>query len=122
MLKKRFYSICRYKDKTDGKTKYGYLQREGYDVPNNLGFDLAVYSSMDNPATSDQQRTETWFVIDTRTGLSVAQGASKNDVIDTALSNLEQMDMAWYREIVTKTEAAYGPCPMHKIMYNLIGD
>lgn len=122
MAKKKFYSICRYKEKTTGDTKVGYMPREGYDVPNVLGFDLAVYRAKDSTAATNWEAAKIWFVVDTRTGLSVAQADTKNAAIEAALSRLESIDMEAYNIAAAKAAKEYGPCPGHRIMYNLVGN
>ena len=120
MPKKKFYSLCRYVDKTDGDIKVGYLPREGADVPNDLGFDLAVYRATDESVVTNYRDTKTWFVVDTRTGLSVGQGDTKNKAIDVALSRLETLDKDEYRKAAKDTEDKYGPVPGHRITYNFL--
>ena len=112
MPKKKFYCLCRYKDKTDGKLKAGYLVREGFDVPNDLGFNLAVYRATD-------EEVKTWYVVDTRCGLSVGEGSTKKEAIESSLKRLEAVDMNLYKKKVKDVEKTYGPVPGHGIMFNL---
>lgn len=118
MAKKKFYSLCRYFDNaTDTNPKIGYLLREGFNVPNSFGFDLAVYRAKNEEPFKD---TKIWYVVDTRTGLSVAQGRTKNEAIENTLTRLEKIDMTKYNEKVVQMTNEYGPCPGHRISYNLI--
>ena len=117
MAKKLFYSLCRYKDKTDGTIKCGYLPREGEDVPNDLGFDLGIYRAKDESAATNWKEAKTWFVVDTRCGLSVAEGSTKKEAIGKALDTLSKVDMDKYNEKVRKTAECYGECPGHRISY-----
>lgn len=121
MTKKKFYSLCRYVDKTDGNIKAGYLPNEGFDVPNNLGFDLAVYRATNESVATNYRDIKTWFVVDTRIGLSVAEGSTKKEAIVVALKRLSGLDMEVYNARCVEIEKTYGPCPGHKIMYNLVG-
>jgi hypothetical protein len=120
MAKKKFYSLCRYVEKTTGNIKVGYMPREGFDVPNDLGFDLAVYQAKDSSASPSWNRTKVWFVVDTVTGLSVGQGDTKNKAIDAALSRLETLDKDEYRKAARDTEEKYGPVPGRRITYNFL--
>lgn len=120
MSKKKFYSLCRYVEKTTGNIKVGYMPREGFDVPNDLGFDLAVYQAKDSSASTSWNEIKTWFVVDTVTGLSVAQGDTKNKAIDAAFSRLETLDKNQYRKAVRDTEEKYGPVPGRRITYNFL--
>lgn len=122
MAKKKFYSVCRYKEKTTGETKVGYMPHEGYNVPNDLGFDLAVYRAKDNTASTNWEAEKIWFVVDTRTGLSVAQADTKNAAIEAALSRLKSVSMEAYNFAAAKAAEEYGPYPGHRIMYNLVGN
>jgi hypothetical protein len=120
MPKKKFYSLCRYVEKTTGNVKIGYMPREGFDVPNDLGFDLAVYRAKDSSASTNWNEVKTWFVVDTVTGLSVAQGDTKKQAADAALSRLETLDKDKYRKAVMDTEEKYGPVPIRRIIYNFL--
>lgn len=113
MPKKKFYSLCRYIDNVDDDIKIGYLPREGYDVPNDLDFDLAVYRS--------KEKGQTWYVVDARTGLSVGDGDTKKAAVDMSLNRLRKLNMDKYNECVHKTVEQYGECPGHGVMYNLCG-
>lgn len=113
MSKKKFHSLCRYVDKMDNSMKIGYLPREGFDVPNDLGFDLAVYHS--------KEKSKAWYVVDTRTGLSVGEGDTKKAAIDMTLDRLSKLDMDKYNECVQKAVEQYGECPGHGVMYNFCG-
>lgn len=120
MSKKKFYSLCRYVEKTTGNIKVGYMPREGFDVPNDLGFDLAVYQAKDSSASTSWNEIKTWFVVDTVTGLSVAQGDTKNKAIDAAFSRLETLDKDKYRDVVKDVESKHGPVPGRRITYNFL--
>jgi len=120
MAKKKFYSLCRYTEKTTGNVKVGYMPREGFDVPNDLGFDLAVYCAKDSSASTNWNEVKTWFVVDTVTGLSVTQGDTKNEAIDAALARMETLDKDKYRKAVKDTEEKYGPVPGRRITYNFL--
>ena len=122
MSKKKFYSLCRYVEKTTGNIKEGYMPREGYDVPNDFGFDLAVYRAKDSSASPNWNRATIWFVVDTVTGLSVAQGDTKNKAIDAAFSRLETLDRDKYRDVVKDMESKHGPVPGRRITYNFIAN
>ena len=117
MSKKTFYSLCRYKDRVDGTVKCGYLSREGENVPNELGFDLGVYRANDCTAATNWEEVKTWFVVDTRCGLSVAQGNTKKEAINKAIDILGKVNMEAYNKKVNKTVECYGECPGHRIMY-----
>lgn len=119
MSKKKFYSLCRYVDKIDGNIKVGYMPREGFDVPNTLGFDLAVYRATDKTASTSYNKVKTWFVVDTRSGLSITQGGTKKEAIEESLKRLEAIDMEAYQDKIAKLAQEYGPCPGHGVMYNL---
>ena len=120
MAKKKFYSLCRYTEKTTENVKVGYMPREGFDVPNDLGFDLAVYCAKDSSASTNWNDVKTWFVVDTVTGLSVAQGDTKKQAVDAALSRMEMLDKDKYRKAVKDTEEKYGPVPGRRITYNFL--
>lgn len=119
MPKKKFYSLCRYVDKTDGNIKVDYLPGEGADVPNNLGFDLAVYRATDKSVATNYREVKIWFVVDTRTGLSVAEGGTKKEAVENALNRLKGLDMELYNTRCAEFAKTYGPCPGHNVMYNL---
>lgn len=120
MDKKKFYSLCRYREKTTGNVKVGYMSREGFDVPNDLGFDLAVYRAKDSSASTNWNEVKTWFVVDTVTGLSVAQGDTKKQAIDAALSRMETLDKDEYRKAAKDTEEKYGPVSGRRVTYNFL--
>lgn len=116
MAKKKFYSLCRYIDKTDNNIKVGYMPREGDDVPNNFGFDLAVYRAKDKECSD----YGTWYVVDARTGLSVSEGDTKKEAVANVLSRLESFSEDKYKEAVLSVEKAYGPVPGNRITYNFL--
>ena len=121
MTKKKFYSLCRYVDKTDGNIKAGYLLKEGFDVPNDLGFDLAVYRGSNNSVMPNPRNPKVWYVVDTRSGLSISEGDTKSKAIQSALKRLETVDMEVYKKKCCETEEIYGPYPGHDVMPNLCG-
>lgn len=117
MAKRKFYSLSRYKDRVDGKIKTGYFMREGFDVPNNLGLNLAVYRAIDNTASTNWKEVKTWFVVDKDCGLSVGQGGTKNEAITNALEKLVSVDMDLYNNKKEEIKNKYGPVPGHGVMY-----
>lgn len=114
MPKKNFYSLCRYRDKVTKKLKAGYLPREGFDVPNDFHLDLAVYHSKEEDGS--------WYVVDTRTGLSVGQGYTRKEAVSSSLERLSTVDMDEYNKAAAKVAAQYGPCPGHGVTYNLVNN
>lgn len=117
MAKKVFYTFCRYKDKTDGNVKMGYLPREGFDVPNDFLLDLGVYKATDSSAATNWEETTTWFVVDCRCGLSVASGGTKKEAIQSALDRLGKIDMEVYNKKAYNHVNTYGYPPGHGISY-----
>lgn len=114
MAKKKFYALIRYIDKLDGKTKVGYFRREGFDVPNNLGINLAVYRGTD---PRDETVKTDWFVVDVDCGLSVGSGETKNKAISNALENLVKIDKEAYAKLKADVSKMYGEMPGHGVMY-----
>ena len=117
MAKRKFYALARYRDKTDGNLKVGYLPREGFTVENNLGFNLSVYRATDETASTNYKEVKTWFVVDEDCGLSVGQGNTKNNAIANALERLVKIDKEQYRKSIDSAREKYGPVPGHGVMY-----
>ena len=117
MAKKVFYGFSRYVDKTDGKTKMGYLPREGFNVPNDFLLDLAVYKATDPSAATNWKEATTWFVVDCRCGLSIASGSTKKEAIQNALDRLSKTDMELYNKKAYHHVETYGYPPGHGIFY-----
>ena len=117
MAKRNFYSLSRYKDKTDGNTKCGYLPREGEAVPNNFSLALSVYRATDSTAATNWKEVKTWFVVDEDCGLSIATGSTKKEAINKALETLAKVDMELYMKKRHKSIETYGPVPGHKVVY-----
>ena len=115
-MKKSFWALCRYMD-ADGKIIAGYLKKEGTDVPNRFGFDLAVYKTVDTSQSDENKKVKVWIVVDTRSGLSIAQGNTKKAAIDAAMQRLLELDMSVYYEKLKKVVEQYGECPGHRITW-----
>lgn len=116
-MKRKFYSLSRYKDKTDGNMKIGYLPREGEAVPNDFSLELFVYRATDSSAATNWKEVKTWFVVDEDCGLSVASGNTKKEAINKALEILAKVDMELYHKKREKSIETYGPVPGHGVMY-----
>lgn len=117
MGKKTFYSISRYMDRNSGDNKVGYFKREGQDVPNEYGLDLAVYRATDSSAATNWQEVKTWFVVDCSCGLSIGQGSTKKEAIQNAFEKYEKVDKELYRKKVAECLEKFGPMPGHSIFY-----
>ena len=113
MGKRKFYSLSRYTDKTDGTIKCGYLPREGFVVPNEFGLNLLVYRD---------KEVKTWYVVDEDCGLSIGEGSTKKEAIENAFDKFSKIDMGTYNDSQIKAIEKYGYPPGHVIMYNLHGD
>lgn len=121
MAKKKFYSLSRYTDKTDGNTKIGYLPRKGFEVPNTFGINLMVYRAVDETASTRYNEVKTWFVVDEYCGLSIGEGSTKKEAIENAFDRLSKIDMETYNDSQRKAIEKYGYPPGHRVMYNLCG-
>ena len=121
-MKRKFYSLSRYKDKQDGSIKIGYLPREGFKVPNTFGINLMVYRAVDETASTRYNEVKTWFVVDEDCGLSIGEGSTKKEAIENAFDKLSKIDMGTYNDSQIKAIEKYGYPPGHVIMYNLHGD
>lgn len=116
MAKKKFYSLSRYKD-NDGDMKSGYLCREGFDVPNDFGLDLAVYRATDATAATNWEQVKTWFVVDCDCGLAIGKGGTKKEAIEDAFEKYSKVDKDLYRKKVAEAKETYGPVPGRAIYY-----
>lgn len=110
--KRKFYSLTRYIDETCENIKTGYIQRDGFDVPNDFGLDLAVYRSIDT-----KTQLKIWYVVDCCCGLSVGSGYTQREAVSSSLEKLAKVDMKAYAEKAKKSIETYGEVPGHRIMY-----
>lgn len=113
--KRKFYVCSRYVDTTDGLTKTGYLPKEGFNVPNDLGIDLAVYKNKEKDL--DCKEVPVWHVTDVVSGLEVAHGKTKKDAINAAFERLKKATNNQLDEIRYKARKQYGEMPDRRIFY-----
>lgn len=104
MAKKVFYTLTR--DVREDGTYVFFTKKEGFDVPNELHLDLAVYNAKKNK--EDQNN---WYVVDCYCGLAVGDGTTKKMAIENALGRLGKLDMEKYRESVKKANEKWGVPP-----------
>ena len=118
MPKKKFYALCRYKDKADGLMKLGYLPREGFDVPNEFNLDLVVYrTEKEGDWKANFKRVKVWYVVDCDCGLQIGEGETKNKAIENALFHLNDIDFEMYKKKSQDVREQYGDPPGKRISY-----
>lgn len=112
MSKKQFYSLHGYVDSVDGNAKIGYLRYNGFDVPNEYGFDLAVYKTVKSgDANNAFKPIGVWYVVDCACGLAVGEGSSRSKAIANAMEKLGKLDEEWYQKKVRSVIDQYGYPP-----------
>jgi len=110
MAKKKFYSYNRYTDAITGEIKEGYLPREGFNVPNSFGLDLAVYKA-------PEEKVKTWYVVDCRCGLAVGSGGTRDEAVENTMKTLKKVDWKLYFEKREKRLEIQGDPPGYRISY-----
>lgn len=115
MPKCNFYALCRYVDKTDGSAKCGYLPKEGYDVPNDLGIKLSVYKSVEQDICCLDKTV--WHVTDVESGLEVGKGDTKKDAIHNAIKSLSMVGKERLEAQRRKIREQYGEMPGYRISW-----
>lgn len=118
MRKKKFYALHCYVDSVDGNAKIGYLRYDGFDVPNEYGFDLAVYKTVKSGDASNAFKPiGVWYVVDCDCGLAVGEGSSRPKAIANAMEKLKKLDEECYRKKVKSVIDQYGYPPGKGIFY-----
>lgn len=111
MAKKIFYSLSRC---TDG---IQYIRREGSDVPNNYGLDLAIYNLIDVNSKDAGKGGKVWHVVDVDCGLSIGSVPTRKLAIEKALDRLSKVNMETYTSKANESVEAFGPPPNKRIFY-----
>lgn len=111
MPKKIFYSLSRC---TDG---IQYIKREGSDVPNDYGLDLAVYKTVDVNSKDCGKDGKVWHVVDVDCGLSIGSGPTRKLAIEKAFDRLSKVDMETYTSKANESVEAFGTPPNKRIFY-----
>lgn len=118
MPKKKFYALHAYVDSVDGNAKIGYLRYDGFDVPNEYGFDLAVYrTTKEGDWKNSWKAIPVWYVVNCACGLAVGEGSSRRKAIANAMERLEKLDEDWYNKKVRSVIDQYGYPPGKGIYY-----
>lgn len=118
MSKKQFYALHAYVDSVDGNAKIGYLRYDGFDVPNEYGFDLAVYKTVKSGDVKNAFKPiSVWYVVDCTCGLSIGEGPSRPKAVANAMEKLDKLDEEWYKKKVRSVIDQYGYPPGKGIFY-----
>ena len=115
MSKRKFYALCQYVDKTDGSLKCGYIFKEGQNVPNEYGIDLAMYKSKEKDGNGKD--IVVWHVVDVESGLGLAAGSTKKKASEAVIMVLLTTPTDKIELARRNVREQYGDMPGKKIIF-----
>lgn len=90
-----------------------FIRKDGYRVQNDYGLDLFVYKSNE----TFEANKFWWYVVEGRTGMSLANGTTKSEAVLNALIMIPQQGVDAIKARIEKSEKLYGTSPLFRATY-----